>query len=70
MVVLCSNPKCGAVLRIGSRPSLLDVVLAADKQGPYFTCPRCQMRNPVAERRRMPRPSEPSHTQSGGSPAA
>jgi hypothetical protein len=60
MVVLCSNPRCGAVLRIGAKPSLLDVVLAADEEGPYFTCPRCHVRNSVHDRRRVPRSPDAS----------
>jgi hypothetical protein len=60
MVVLCSNARCGAVLRIGRRASLLDVVLAADEDGPYFTCPRCQTRSPVQDRRSEPRAPDAS----------
>jgi hypothetical protein len=66
MVVLCSNPRCGAVLRIGMKPTLLDVVLSADGLGPFFVCPRCQSRSPVRERRRAPRPPPSARTASSG----
>lgn len=65
MVVLCGNPRCGAVLRIGVKPRVLDVVLCDDAEGPYFTCPRCHVRNPVPERRRMPRSLASPHACAG-----
>jgi hypothetical protein len=43
MVVLCGNPQCGAVLRVGTTPTLTEVMVEADVDGRYFVCPRCSM---------------------------
>jgi hypothetical protein len=63
MVVLCSNPACGAVLRVGHRFSPTEAVLQADASGRYFDCPRCGWRND------LPEPAgEPSFGRSGDQP--
>ena len=49
MVVLCVNPECGAVLRVGGRPSRTDAIIQSDSQGPYFECPRCAARTRLAQ---------------------
>jgi hypothetical protein len=41
MVVLCGNPECGAVLRVGARESLVEVTLKPSDAGDFFICPRC-----------------------------
>jgi hypothetical protein len=41
MVVLCGNPECNAVLRVGAHETLLQVVLKPSDAGPFFICPRC-----------------------------
>jgi hypothetical protein len=41
MVVLCGNPECGAVLRVGRVDTLVDVTLKQSDAGDFFICPRC-----------------------------
>ena len=41
MVVLCGNPECGAVLRVGPADTLVNVTLKPSDAGDFFTCPRC-----------------------------
>ena len=47
MIVLCSNPACGAVLRAGVSQTRSQVILYPGATGPHFTCPRCGQRSPV-----------------------
>ena len=41
MVVLCGNPECNAVLRVGRADTLTDVTLKPSDAGQFFICPRC-----------------------------
>lgn len=41
MVVLCGNPECGAVLRVGRTDTLVEVALKPSDAGDFFICPRC-----------------------------
>jgi hypothetical protein len=41
MIVLCGNPECSAVLRVGTVETLVDVTLKQSDAGDFFTCPRC-----------------------------
>jgi hypothetical protein len=43
MVVLCGNPGCGAVLRVGVEATATQTVIEADQAGRYFSCPRCEV---------------------------
>jgi hypothetical protein len=52
MVVLCVNPECGAVLRVGGRPSRTEAIIESDAQGAFFQCPRCAVRTRLAAERR------------------
>jgi len=45
MIVLCTFPRCGAVLRSASTQNALQVLLLRDADGWYFTCPRCGRRS-------------------------
>jgi len=45
-VVLCDNPGCGAILRLGGYTSI-SVVLDHDAMGHFFCCPRCSARTSV-----------------------
>ena len=47
MIVLCSNPACGAVLRAASVDTPVTAVLLEDAPGRFFVCPRCYRRNVV-----------------------
>lgn len=41
MVVLCGNPECSAVLRVGARESSVEVTLKPSDAGDFFVCPCC-----------------------------
>ena len=41
MIVLCSNPGCGAVLRVAASTTPTQAVMHLDDHGCYFACPRC-----------------------------
>ena len=43
-VVLCDNPRCGAILRITSAPGPISVRLQTAPFGSYVVCPRCDRR--------------------------
>jgi hypothetical protein len=43
-VVLCDNPRCGAILRITSVPGPISVQLQTSPFGSYVVCPRCDRR--------------------------
>ena len=43
-VVLCDNPRCGAILRITSVPGPISVQLQTAPFGSYVVCPRCDRR--------------------------
>jgi hypothetical protein len=43
-VVLCDNPRCGAILRISDIPGAISVPLQIDLFGAFVVCPRCEHR--------------------------
>lgn len=43
-VVLCDNPRCGAILRITDVPGAISVQLQSAPFGTYIVCPRCDRR--------------------------
>lgn len=43
-VVLCDNPRCGAILRITNVPGPIAVQLQTAPFGSYIVCPRCDRR--------------------------
>jgi hypothetical protein len=50
MVVLCANPACGAVLRVGDTYSPTQTVIRTDAPRHYFDCPRCGARSALPQR--------------------
>jgi hypothetical protein len=63
MVVLCANPDCGAVLRVGLQSSLTEAVIESDLDGRYFACPRCALRTRLDSGRREPPQALPGEPQ-------
>ena len=43
-VVLCDNPRCGAILRITESPGAISVQLQTAPFGSFIVCPRCDRR--------------------------
>ena len=43
-VVLCDNPRCGAILRITDSPGAISVQLQTAPFGSFIVCPRCDRR--------------------------
>jgi hypothetical protein len=43
-VVLCDNPRCGAILRMTDAPGAISVQLQTAPFGSYIVCPRCDRR--------------------------
>lgn len=43
-VVLCDNPRCGAILRITDTPGAISVQLQTAPFGTFIVCPRCDRR--------------------------
>jgi len=43
-VVLCDNPRCGAILRITNVEGPISVQLQTAPFGSYIVCPRCDRR--------------------------
>jgi hypothetical protein len=43
-VIICENPRCGAILRMSLEPGPIAVAIQTDVCGTFIVCPRCDRR--------------------------